>query len=127
MRRFDVIFEGEEGVDVGGLILEFFWFVLQEMKKGDGYNINFFEGDSGYFLLIYCIFYLDSGFFYVFGKVLFYFIFYGGCGFFNFLFVMVRFIVEGEFDFVFFLVLVDDILDFEYKDIIEKVLFILLI
>lgn len=97
------------------------------MKKGDGYNINFFEGDSGYFLLIYCIFYLDSGFFYVFGKLVVYFIFYGGFGFFSFLFVMVRFIVEGEFDFVFFLVLVDDILDFEYKDIIEKVLFILLI
>ena len=61
MRRPDVTFEGEEGVDAGGPTLEFFWLALQEMKKGDGHNINLFEGDSGHFLPIYCTSHLDSG------------------------------------------------------------------
>ena len=51
------------------------------MKKGDGHNINLFEGDSGHFLPIYCTSYLDSGLFYAFGKVVAHPILHGGCGF----------------------------------------------
>ena len=126
MRRPDVTFEGEEGVDAGGPTLEFFWLALQQMKKGDGHNINLFEGDCGHFLPIHCTSYLDSGLFYVFGKVLAHSILHGGCGFPSLSPAMARFIVEGEPDSASSLVSVDDIPDLEYKDIIEKVLFILL-
>jgi len=101
MRSPDVTFEDEEGVDAGGPTLEFFWLALQQIKKGDGHNINLFEGDSGLF--------------YVFGKVAAHSILHGGSGFPSLSLAL------GEPDSASSLVSVDNIPDFEYKDIIEKV------
>lgn len=97
-RRPDAAFEGGEGVDAGGPNLEFFWLTLQQMKRGNGQNINLFEGDSGHILPIHCASYLDSGLFYVFGKVVAHSILHGGCGFPGLSPAMSEFIADGETD-----------------------------
>ena len=121
MRRPDVTFEDEEGIDAEGPTLEFFWLALHQIKKGDGHNINLFEGDSAHFLPIHSTSYLDSGLFYVFGKVVAHSILHGGSGFPSLSLAMARFIAEGEPDSASSLVSVDNIQDLEYKDIVEKV------
>jgi len=122
-RRPDVTFEGEEGVAAGGPTLEFLWLALQQMKKGNGHNINLFEGNSGHLLPIHCTSYLDSGLFYVFGKVVGHCILHVGCGFPSLSPAMARFIADGEPDTASSLVSIDNIPDFDYKDIIDKVFF----
>ncbi|KAJ7377519.1 hypothetical protein OS493_028502 [Desmophyllum pertusum] len=122
-RRPDVTFEGEEGVDAGGPTLEFLWLALSQMKNGDGREISLFEGAShGHLLPIHRTSYLNSGLFYVFGKVVAHSILHGGAGFPGLSPAMARFIADGEPDSASSLVSVDDIPDLKYKDIIEKML-----
>ena len=122
-RRPEVTFEGEEGVDAGGPTLEFLWLALSQMKNGDGHQISLFEGASyGHLLPIHRSSYLDSGLYYVFGKVVAHSILHGGTGFPGLSPAMARFITDGEPDLASAFVSVEDIPDLEYKDIIEQVL-----
>lgn len=121
-RRPDVTFEGEEGVDAGGPTLEFLWLAATQMKNGDGRGISLFEGTSGHLLPIHRTSYLNSGLFYVFGKVVAHSILHGGAGFPGLSPAMARFITDGEPDSASSSASIEDIPDLEYKDIIIKVL-----
>ncbi|XP_074630592.1 uncharacterized protein LOC141889264 isoform X2 [Acropora palmata] len=77
----DVTFVGEEGVDAGGPTLESLWLALSQMRQGDGGKVSLFEGSSGHLLPVHCTSYLDSGLFYIFGKVVAHSILHGGTGF----------------------------------------------
>ena len=115
-------FDGEEGVDAGGPTLEFLWLALSQMRRGDGGKVNLFEGCSGHLLPVHCTSFLDSGLFYVFGKVVAHSILHRGTGFPGLSPAMGKFISSGEVDSASSLVSTDDIADLEYKDIIQKVL-----
>ena len=121
-KKPDVTFEGEEGVDAGGPTLEFLWLALSQMRQGDGGKVSLFEGSSGHLLPVHCTSYLDSGLFYVFGKVVAHSILHGGTGFPGLSPAMGRFIASGDVDSASCLVSAEDIPDIDYKDVIEKVL-----
>ena len=76
---------------------------------------------------VHCTSYLDSDLFYVFRKVVGHCILHGGCGFPGLSPAMTRFIADGEPDTASSLVSVDDIPDLDYKDIIDKVFFFILL
>ena len=80
-KKPDVTFVGEEGVDAGGPTLESLWLALSQMRQGDGGKVSLFEGSSGHLLPVHCTSYLDSGLFYIFGKVVAHSILHGGTGF----------------------------------------------
>ncbi|XP_015749579.1 PREDICTED: uncharacterized protein LOC107329406 isoform X2 [Acropora digitifera] len=121
-KKPDVTFEGEEGVDAGGPTLEFLWLALSQMRQGDGGKVSLFEGSSGHLLPVHCFSYLDSGLFYVFGKVVAHSILPGGTGSPGLSPAMGRFIASGDVDSTSSLVSAEDIPDTDYKDVIEKIL-----
>ena len=85
-------------MDAGGPTLEFLWLALSQMRQGDGGKVSLFEGSSGHLLPIHCFSYLDSGLFYVFGKVVAHSILPGGTGSPGLSPAMGRFIASGDVD-----------------------------
>ena len=120
-KRPNVTFENEEGVDAGGPTREFLWLALCQMGQGDGGKISLFEGSRGHRLPVHSTSYLDSGLFYVFGKVVAHCVLHGGTGFPGLSPAMRRFIACGDIESASPLVSLDDMADMEYKEIVEMV------
>lgn len=113
-------FIGEEGIDVKGLIREFFYIMMFCFREGKG-GIVFFEGEVDYLLLVYCVVYVVFNYFFYVGKMIVYFVFYSGIGMVGLFRVLCILFIISDMERVMLDIIVSDVLDVELRVIVEKV------
>ena len=116
----DINFVGEDGIDAEGLTREFLSLLLCSIREGEN-KIRLFEGQYPNLVPIHSTDYLASRLFYYVGQLIAYSFAHGQIGFVGMSPAICSFLVHGSIDGSCGLMAINDIADFQLREIIEKV------